>query len=437
MPPRNETIHLLQGLFSVTLQTLFHIQEAVMKKFLRSTTLFFPIVLAFSGLLTARPNQAPKISLAAENAQTDFSRTVANCLRSSLCVYTEFKERDLLTWKVTSALHTGGAFLYAMDDNDAFIVTNYHVVYSPNADFETNGGSLAKKINCYLYGSVQHPIPQIGNANASYAYGDSALSCEYVGGSLSADLAVLRADSKQLKAINGSATPVTLAKDYRVGETAIAIGNTEGLGISVTKGIVSVENEPITLAIDGATARQYRSMRIDTPIYSGNSGGGLFNREGQLIGVTNAGNSRDQNINYAIPLPIVKNVVDNILYYHRQGGDLQKGAYRVPLGVRISCKNSKYVYDEQRGLGETREELVIDEVIDASVARKLDLEAGDRMTAITVNDVSYPLYHAYDLSDLTIALRAGDKVSVSYEREGKPARSKSYTVQKSDLILMP
>ena len=103
-----------------------------------------------------------------------------------------------------------------------------------------------------------------------------------MGGTITYDIAVLRAKTSDVLARNEDAQPVKLADEYHVGETAIAIGNPEGDGLSVTQGVISTESEYITLSIDD-TPRSYRSIRIDTALYSGNSGGGLFNKSGELI----------------------------------------------------------------------------------------------------------------------------------------------------------
>ena len=89
-----------------------------------------------------------------------------------------------------------------------------------------------------------------------------------------------------------------------VGSSAIAIGNAQGLGISSTSGVVSVDSEYITMtAADGKTAVAFRVMRVDTAINSGNSGGGMYDDNGNLIGIVNAKIVYDgvENIGYAIP----------------------------------------------------------------------------------------------------------------------------------------
>ena len=80
---------------------------------------------------------------------------------------------------------------------------------------------------------------------------DYAIGLEYVGGSVLSDIAVLRADTADILAINEQAQAVTLADDYYVGQTVYAVGNAEGMGLSAVQGIISTEDELITLSIDG------------------------------------------------------------------------------------------------------------------------------------------------------------------------------------------
>ncbi|MGN0822300.1 MAG: hypothetical protein ACI4NG_00850, partial [Candidatus Gallimonas sp.] len=193
------------------------------------------------------------------SVNVDSSFGIGSALKSSLKVYTEFIETQTIRGFGTisdTAMYTGSAVVWKLDpENDAaYLVTNYHLVYDNGADSSRNGGSkLARRITCYLYGSEGNPAKNDGkdaNGYSTYSYGDYAVSCEYVGGSITYDLAVLRADLSDLTAINEGVCAVSPADGYYVGQTAIAIGNTEGKGISVTKGVVSVDSEYIALTID-------------------------------------------------------------------------------------------------------------------------------------------------------------------------------------------
>lgn len=375
---------------------------------------------------------------------TDNASVIGSCLQSAVKIYTEFVEKTTMEdWMSGNrkenkvALYTGSGVLYQMQDDYTYIITNYHVVYDANVA-SANGGNMARKIICYLYGSEGTYSSQGMDSDglAVYNYGSYAIECEYVGGSISDDIAIVRAKTDDIVAKNPNVTTATFANEYHVGETAIAIGNPEGEGISVTEGIVSVDNEYINLQID-KTVRSYRSLRIDAAIYGGSSGGGLFNLKGELIGITNAGNTTDQNINYAIPLEIAKGTADNILYYYFGYGD--NAGYGIKLGVQVVSQNSKYVYDKASGYGTIREEIVVDSVNSGSIAKSMGLELTDILQTFKIRSKSgetreVTLDRNFDISDVILTIRAGDTISFGIERGGETAVSSEYTVKKSDLV---
>ncbi len=361
----------------------------------------------------------------------DTASVINDCLRSAVSIYTEFVETTSGFFGQQSgvAISSGSGVVLDVADNYAYIATNYHVVYDTKADTTKNGGTkFARKIVCYLYGSESYPsqVDRDGNGKADtdengyyiYDYDEKyALSAELVGGSAEADIAVLRVNRSDIDKIGGSVKAAEFADYYRVGQKAIAIGNPESEGISVTEGIVSVDNENIVLSVDG-TKRYHRSMRIDTAIYHGSSGGGLFNGDGKLIGITNAGNEDDQNINYAIPLGVVKGTVENILHY-AQNGDLPVKAQKVTLGVTVGADNAKYEYDAASGFGKVTETVTVKEITAGSPAEKLGLKVGDEITAISVSGKIYEINRNFDISDALLTARKTDAISITYTRGGE------------------
>ncbi len=375
---------------------------------------------------------------------TDNASVIGACLQPAVKIYTEFVEKTTMEdWMSGNrkenkvALYTGSGVLYQMQDDYTYIITNYHVVYDANVA-SANGGNMARKIICYLYGSEGTYSSQGMDSDglAVYDYGAYGIECEYVGGSISNDIAVIRAKTEDITAINPEATTAEFASEYHVGETAIAIGNPEGEGISVTEGIVSVDNEYINLQIDNVV-RSYRSLRIDTAIYGGNSGGGLFNLKGELIGITNAGNTTDQNINYAVPLEIAKGTADNILHYYFGNGE--NVGYGIKLGVQVVSQNSKYVYDKASGYGTIEEEIVVDSVNSGSIAKSMALELNDVLKTLNIRTKSgetreVELNRNFNISDAILTIRAGDTISFSIVRGGETTVSAEYTVKESDLV---
>ncbi len=351
---------------------------------------------------------------------------VSKALKSSLKVYTEFTEIGFMPpygMVSDTVVYTGSAVIYSIESVYTYLITNYHVIYDVSA---SSNDKIAERIFCYLYGSEGQP--QATGSN-TYDYGEYGIECEYVGGSAAADLAIIKTETDRIKAINEDIAEIEFAQGYSVGQTAIAIGNPNGEGISVTKGVVSVDNEFISLSVDGTT-RDYRSIRIDTALYGGNSGGGLFDVDGKLIGITNAGNGDDQNINYAIPLNIVKNTTESILYYARQG---ERSVKKITVGVTVRYENSKYVYDTESQYGKIVEDVIVDSVVSGSIAEGLGIKAGDKISSIKINGMEYAINRYFEIGDILYTIRQGDEISICYERGNEQKQTGTYEIKASDL----
>ena len=192
----------------------------------------------------------------------------------------------------------------------------------------TTADKLAKKINIFQYGGAEYATPSGTYDSDGYpeiVYGEGSIEVDFIGGALNYDLAVLKVKTSKLLEVNEHAKPVTIADGYNLGETAIAIGNPEGEGFSVTSGIVSVLSEEIEMTgADDRTSCEFRVMRIDTAVNGGNSGGGLFNNKGEWIGIVNAKavSSDIDNIAYTLPVDNITKVANNILHYYELTGDI-------------------------------------------------------------------------------------------------------------------
>lgn len=366
------------------------------------------------------------LSLYLSDGGADVSATVANCLRSCVKIYAEFEESDGLGG-VRDTAYTGGGVIYEFGSNDAYLITNYHVVHYP----DVADGPTSQNIHCYLYGSESEPYRTQENPN-DLQYDDYAIPCTYVGGSITYDIAVLKVNSADLLAINEDVCAATIADEYHVGQTAIAIGNPNAEGISVTKGIVSVANEEIDLSLDG-TIRAYRCMRIDTPLYHGNSGGGLFNERGELFGITNAGDGTDQNVNYAVPLPIFKAVYDGVMAHYTDGDSSTNGICKTTIGVTVQQTKSKYVYDETKGYGKIVSEVRVSEVTAGGKAALTGLRAGDILTALVIDGVEYTVEQNHHISDALLYIRRDSVISMKYRRGNTAGQTTPYTISVNEL----
>ena len=324
---------------------------------------------------------------------------VSNALRSSVSVFCTFVQEGRRggSYPYYSA---GSGVIYQLDKErgDAFIITNFHVVYDDDSRQE-NG--IAETISVYLYGSE---------------YSGLELEATYVGGSMYYDIAVLRVEgSEVLKQSDALAVSVADSDAVQVGSTAIAIGNAEGSGISVTSGVVSVDSEYITMtASDGVTEVDYRVMRVDTAVNSGNSGGGLFDSQGQLIGIVNAKTVEDgvENIGYALPSSVVVGVAENIIDYCY--GTECESVMRAMMGITVTTTDSRAVYDAETGLVNIVETVAVYEVSQGQLGQVFQPE--DVLLSITIGGQTTDITRQYQLIDRMLSARVGDTVTFTVLR---------------------
>jgi serine protease Do len=298
----------------------------------------------------------------------------------------------------------GSGVIYKLDKiaGDAYIITNYHVVHYAGADTEDD---ISDNIKVYLYGMeyTQYGIPAV-----------------YIGGSPNYDIAVLKVSgSNTLKESNARAADFADSDEVSVLETAIAIGNPEAQGISATVGSVNVDSENLTMsAIVGQGTVTLRVMRIDAAVNGGNSGGGVFNDKGEVIGIVNAKitSSSIDNIGYAIPSNVAKNVADNVIYYDTLDPD-NDAVYRIIMGVNVDVTRAYVEYDTETGKVHKREVVVISSVSSGSAADGALMEK-DVINSITIDGVTYRVTRIHNVKDAMLAARNGSTVVINVTRNG-------------------
>lgn len=312
--------------------------------------------------------------------------------------------RDWTTEEVQAA---GSGIIFKMSETDkvsgdAYIITNYHVVYNASSMEENH---IASKIELFLYGMEKEKY---------------AIPAEYVGGSMLYDIAVLKVRANDiLRKSNAIEATFADSDDVTILETAIAIGNPEASGISATVGHINVDSEYVTMTLaDESTLADMRLMRIDTAVNGGNSGGGLFNERGEVIGIVNAKivSSTIDNIGYAIPSNVARLIAENIIYYENTGSECAK---RSTIGITLSSDtNSHTIYDTETGKVHIIEEVVIAEVSkDALVKDKLMV--GDIITSIKIGDgEALAVTRNFNVVERMLAARAGDTVVFEVIRDG-------------------
>lgn len=299
---------------------------------------------------------------------------------------------------------SGSGVIYKLDKNsgDAYVITNYHVVYDSDAN---TANKISDDITLYLYGQEA----------ALYA-----IPATYVGGSMKYDIAVLKVeDSAVLTESNAVAANIANSDEVNILERVIAVGNPEMRGLSVTLGHVNVDSEDIVITgADDTTQLTMRVIRIDAAVNSGNSGGGLFDSEGNLVGIVNAkmANSSVDNIGYAIPSNVAKNIADNIIYYC--DGTDEESVYRCVMGVVPGVAGRSTEYDEQTGIVSKVELVGVYSVNEGSVAYG-KLQENDIINSITVDGVKTEVTRSFHVFDSMLKARAGSTVVLNITRGGE------------------
>ena len=267
-----------------------------------------------------------------------------------------------------SAAGTGSGFIIQSDARQSYILTNDHVATGAGA-----GATITVSLQ-----------------------DESRVEATVVGTDASYDLAVLRIRQGNLPvATLGDSDTVV------VGDTTIAIGSPLGLTGTVTSGIVSALDRPVT-AGDQSVSSFINAIQTDAAINPGNSGGPLINAQGQVIGVNSAiasmgssfgGQSGSIGLGFAIPINQARRVADELIATGKSTHPI--------LGVTIDMSYS----------GEGAR---ISEIAPGGPASASELKAGDVVTRVDGKRIA-------DGTELIVRIRAlkvGDTVTLSRESGG-------------------
>jgi len=339
------------------------------------------------------------------NVNLSSEQVISNALRSAVTVYALTVPFESINKNTVGSTGAGVIFKMASSAGDAYIITNYHVVYN------TEDEEIMPYLYVMLYGSE---------------FLGKQIPVEFVGGTSTYDIAVLRVkNSEVLRNSDCKAVEVFDSNNLIVGTKAIAIGNPEGGGMSVTEGILSVDSETIamspisknsTVNADGLV--EMRVLRIDTPVNSGNSGGGLFDSNGRLIGIVNAKikSSGVENIAYAIPSNIAVNVANNIIDQYEKTHTVSS-LLKCLMGVTITITDTNGVFDSVANSMKIVEKVVVHEVDEAGVAHGV-LKKDDILVSMELRGVTYNITRRFVVVDACLNAREGDVAKLNIVRNG-------------------
>ena len=329
--------------------------------------------------------------LAADSYDAEFA--AAKGLSSVLQVGSRFQKRSGGPSSATTPYYAqGSGVVYRIEGGNAYVITNYHVVY----DYESvTTDKIADEILVRAYGHT------------------AAVAGVFLGGSVSKDIAVIKVTASELPEFVRAAD-IADSNDISLGMRAVAVGNPLANGLSVTSGIISVLSEEIEMdALDSATAKvSMRVFRTDTAINQGNSGGGMFNARGELIGIVNAKtiSSGVEGMGYAIPSNVAVGIADNVI---------DNSSKKFVFNIFVTTVNPLTIYDPVTNKIQLTASVVVDSVTAGGAAVGY-LQKGDVLLSVRLNSGdTFALTQIYQLSDYLYRVRLGDVIHLEVERGGE------------------
>lgn len=322
---------------------------------------------------TLAPSETPKESNApiSDNVHSNAAdgsyspaQIYSDYVNAVVGIASESTGRNVWGQTVTQA-SAGSGFIIT---SDGYVVTNYHVIEGAN------------NITVQLHDGSEYPATVVGYENSN------------------CDVALLKIDAQDLPTVSiGDSSSIC------VGEQVCAIGNPLGeLTFTLTVGYISALNREVNT--DGSPINMFQT---DAAINAGNSGGPLFDMDGNVIGITTAKYSGStasgatvEGVGFAIPINDVMAIIDDLTQYGYVTG-------KPYLGVSVA--DSAY-YGQNLPAG-----AYIAEVVDGCAAQKAGLQVGDVIVGVGGSVVG----SRSDLQTALSAFKAGDTVDVTVYRDGQ------------------
>ena len=285
------------------------------------------------------------------------------------------------------------------------VITTEQVVYSQwswygQSQVESGAGSgVIISSDGYIL-TCDHVVS--GASNITVTIGDDDYTATVVGEDSTSDVAVLKIDANGLTpAVVGDSDALT------VGDNVLAVGNPLGeLGGTVTSGIVSALNRSVSIQSSGSV-NTMSLIQMDASVSPGNSGGGLFNMNGELVGVVNAKSSDSdaEGLGFAIPINDAMKVAQDLL----ENGYVTGRPY---MGITYLAVTDAQTAQQ---LGVNAYGIYVADVVKGGPADKAGLKVGDRIVSIDGTEVAQKT----DLGTIIQQHSAGDTLSITVARDGQ------------------
>ena len=285
------------------------------------------------------------------------------------------------------------------------VITTEQVVYSQWSWYGQNqvesgaGSGVIISSDGYIL-TCAHVVD--GASTITVTIGDKDYTATLVGEDTTSDIAVIKIDADGL-------TPATVGNSdsLKVGQSVMAVGNPLGeLGGTVTGGMISALNRSVT--IQGTNSTNTMSLiQMDASVSPGNSGGGLFNMNGELVGIVNAKSSSSdaEGLGFAIPINDAIKVAQELL----ENGYVTGRPY---LGVTYLAVTDAQTAQQ---LGVNAYGVYIVDVTKGGPADQAGLKAGDRIVSVDGSEIAAK----DDLGTLMQKHTAGDTLAITVARDGQ------------------
>ena len=285
------------------------------------------------------------------------------------------------------------------------VITTEQVVYSQWSWYGQNqvesgaGSGVIISSDGYIL-TCAHVVD--GASNITVTINDKDYTATLVGEDTTSDIAVIKIDANGL-------TPATVgdSDSLKVGQNVMAVGNPLGeLGGTVTGGMISALNRSVT--IQGTNSTNTMSLiQMDASVSPGNSGGGLFNMNGELVGIVNAKSSSSdaEGLGFAIPINDAIKVAQELL----ENGYVTGRPY---LGITYLAVTDAQTAQQ---LGVNAYGVYIVDVTKGGPADQAGLKAGDRIVSVDGSEIAAK----DDLGTLMQKHAAGDTLAITVARDGQ------------------
>lgn len=270
----------------------------------------------------------------------------------------------------------GSGFIVGQNDKELLIATNNHVIEG------------AKTISVQFIDDEVYEATVKGTAESN-------------------DLAVIAVKTSSIKAATMDKIKIAdlgSSDSLKVGEMAVAIGNSLGYGQSVTVGYISAKDREITENSESTgVVNKIKAIQTDAAINPGNSGGALLNLQGQVIGINSAKitDSSVEGVGYAIPISVATPIIDELMN-KEELTESEKGYLGV--SVRTVTDEASY-YNIPNGV-------YVEAVSEGGAADKAGLKAGDIITCINNMEVTTK----ESLQEKVNSYRKGTEIEVIFQR---------------------